>query len=420
MNQENNQVCYSKDESIHNERIFENTDIIKQLSNQLEYYFSPQNIANDTYMKSVMQMNSGYVPISILLNFANVKKIISRFYEGSEFSSLDLNRLLQTSALASSNLKIVVLDAQGKFLDNHVEPHSQLNDSSNILGIGSTLSSNSGSKLCPDTLKANSNIVILREVPEDATEEDVKNIFVDENGYGPNVESIKKEIGRCWFVHFSSDIDKPSLISLLLDLRNKTVCGAPVQARLKTHTSIARSTDPYRSYGRESVPRYNYYPNDADTKTDNKTAQVKTYNEKSYSRPKTKVGLDRGVGKNEKTVTKVPPPDLGEGQFPGLSSVKVSETKTQVQTVSGYASALLKVPPKIQKSPSNKSQNRRAEDDASKNKNDDAKSTTSVSSTDDSSASSKSEVVSKSNKPITTTPPAMAWGGRSFADIVKA
>jgi hypothetical protein len=42
-----------------------------------------------------------------------------------------------------------------------------------------------------------------------------------------------------------------------------------------------------------------------------------------------------------------------------------------------------------------------------------------MSSTDDSSVSSKSEVVSRSKTVVTTAPPKMAWGGRSFADIVK-
>lgn len=185
--------------SFHNEWVFENNDAINQLSNQLEYYFSPQNLTNDTYMKSVMQMNSGYVPISILANFSNVKKIVARFYEESEISSLDLNKLLQTSALSSSNLKVVVLDSQGKFLHNHSGSHyNRDSEPSNILGVGSTFSTNNDSKHSLDTTEPSSNIVILREVPEEATEEDVKNIFVDKNGDGPAIEKIMKEIERCW------------------------------------------------------------------------------------------------------------------------------------------------------------------------------------------------------------------------------
>lgn len=129
------------------------------------------------------------------------------------------------------------------------------------------------------------------------------------------------------------------------------ICNVPVQARLKTHSSIARSTNPYRSYRMDPMSRYNYHPNDAHLKTDSKITQVKKFGDKAYSRPKAKVGLDHGSEKKEKTVEKVPPPDLGETQFPGLSSFKVSESKAQVQTASGYASALLKIPPKTQKSP---------------------------------------------------------------------
>lgn len=198
MTQENDGDVCPLPGSIPNETHFESEELINQLSNQLEYYFSPQNLASDTYMKSVMQMNSGFIPISFLAKFSNVKKIITRFHEDTDFSSLDVNKLLQTSALASSNLKVVELDSHGTIVTNRMELHSKLNENSIILGIGSTFSENDGSKPATAVNESHTNLVILRDVPEEATEQDIKKIFVDENGHGPTIENIQKEIGRCW------------------------------------------------------------------------------------------------------------------------------------------------------------------------------------------------------------------------------
>jgi hypothetical protein len=52
--------------------------LLKQLAKQLIYYFSTQNLSKDVYLQTIMNLNSGHVPISILANFANVNKIIGR------------------------------------------------------------------------------------------------------------------------------------------------------------------------------------------------------------------------------------------------------------------------------------------------------------------------------------------------------
>jgi hypothetical protein len=48
------------------------------LARQLEYYFSPQNLLNDTYLQTLRELNDGCVPVSILANFSKVKLILSK------------------------------------------------------------------------------------------------------------------------------------------------------------------------------------------------------------------------------------------------------------------------------------------------------------------------------------------------------
>ena len=79
--------------------------------------------------------------------------------------------------------------------------------------------------------------------------------------------------------------------------------------------------------------------------------------------------MDHGVVKEKKIVEKVATPDLGEAQFTGLCSFKINGTKPHAQTASGYASALLKNPTKIENAPTKQSQNYRTNDFASKVRN---------------------------------------------------
>lgn len=52
--------------------------LLQKLEKQLIYYFSTNNLSKDVYLQTIMNLNSGHVPISILANFSNVNKIIGR------------------------------------------------------------------------------------------------------------------------------------------------------------------------------------------------------------------------------------------------------------------------------------------------------------------------------------------------------
>lgn len=66
-----------------------NEVVYRALARQLEYYFSSQNLAVDTYLQTLRELNDGCVPISIIANFSKVKSIASQLTP-------------QTSATASS------------------------------------------------------------------------------------------------------------------------------------------------------------------------------------------------------------------------------------------------------------------------------------------------------------------------------
>jgi len=56
--------------------------LLQALAPQLEYYFCPANLAGDTYLRTLMDLNSGYVPVAAVATFGNVQRIVARWDGG--------------------------------------------------------------------------------------------------------------------------------------------------------------------------------------------------------------------------------------------------------------------------------------------------------------------------------------------------
>ena len=74
------------------------------LASQLEYYFSAMNLRRDTYLHTIMGLNSGFVPTTVLATFANVSRIVAQHdMDGSLLSDeLDVPTLIRKAALENS------------------------------------------------------------------------------------------------------------------------------------------------------------------------------------------------------------------------------------------------------------------------------------------------------------------------------
>ena len=56
--------------------------LLQALTPQLEYYFSAANLSGDTYLRTLMDLNSGYVPVAAVATFGNVQRIVMRWDGG--------------------------------------------------------------------------------------------------------------------------------------------------------------------------------------------------------------------------------------------------------------------------------------------------------------------------------------------------
>ncbi|XP_014294676.1 la-related protein Larp4B isoform X2 [Halyomorpha halys] len=156
-------------------------DQLKQmLSSQLEYYFSRENLANDTYLLSQMD-NDQYVPIWTVANFNQVKKLTT-----------DIK--LITEVLRES-------------------PNVQVDDE--------------GQKVRPNHKRC---IVILREIPDSTPIEEVKGLF---SGKGcPKLISCEFAHNNSWYVTFENDEDAQKAYRFLRE-EVREFQGKPIMARIK-------------------------------------------------------------------------------------------------------------------------------------------------------------------------------------------
>ncbi|XP_050538415.1 la-related protein 4 isoform X2 [Daktulosphaira vitifoliae] len=154
---------------------------LKQLlSNQLEYYFSRENLANDAYLLSQMD-NDQYVPIWTVANFNQVKKLTK-----------DIK--LITEVLRES-------------------PNVQVDDE--------------GLKVRPNHKRC---IVILREIPQTTPIEEIKGLFNGESC--PKMISCEFAHNNSWYITFENDEDAQRAF-LYLREEVKEFQGRPIMARIK-------------------------------------------------------------------------------------------------------------------------------------------------------------------------------------------
>ena len=178
--------------------------LLDAVRKQVEYYFSKENLQSDAYLTSQMDA-SMTVPISVVMKFAKMK-------------ALTEDETILRKALETSNLTVI---------DDRIK--------ANIKAVGRST-------------------IILREIPSDATEEEVKEIF---NFDGcKTISSMRSDIGDTWFVMMDSEEDaKDTLIDL--KLKKRMFRGQAVKGRLKSET-VVRSFYPVQAA--PAMPPAGIYP----------------------------------------------------------------------------------------------------------------------------------------------------------------
>jgi len=93
--------------------------------------------------------------------------------------------------------------------------------------------------------------IILRDVPEDTTEDDIRCIFA--SGDNPEISELRREIGKCWFVTFDPSASQKKIMATMFYLRTKSIKNEPIKARLKVQSIIPSSGQTYHYGTRDDI-----------------------------------------------------------------------------------------------------------------------------------------------------------------------
>ncbi|GJJ71943.1 hypothetical protein EMPS_04300 [Entomortierella parvispora] len=172
---------------------------MNRLQGQLEWYFSPQNLATDAYLASKMDKDK-WVPIPIIAQFKKVKSMTDRMEDVVE-------------ALRRST--VVEVDSDGTMVR-------------------------------PILTNRPRTTLIIRELPDDTERQEIGAIF--EEAECPAKSITKEVIGNLWFVEFET---ADQALKMLYHTRGRYLRSVPIAARLKS-TILHTSRESYKP----SSPQY--------------------------------------------------------------------------------------------------------------------------------------------------------------------
>lgn len=173
-------------------------ELRRALQQQLEYYFSRENLSRDTYLISQMDSDQ-YVSIAIIANFDQIKRL--------------------------TNDKQLVVDVLRQ------SPTVQVDDS--------------GEKVRPVHKRC---VLILREMPESAVAKDIENLFSGENC--PKFVSCEFAHNQSWYVTFETDEDAQRAYRYIREeIKVFPTTGKPIMARIKAKPIVHSVSNNYNKNG---------------------------------------------------------------------------------------------------------------------------------------------------------------------------
>jgi hypothetical protein len=190
----------------------ESEALLRQLARQLEYYFSRINLSKDMYLQTLRDLNDGYVPVTILATFSKVQSLVS--YDS-------VNAVIQAATDYSESLEVVTIDIETRkrVIDTVDKDSTKTKKNETLLAVGPvqkepldieveatqpvtpfvspTRVVNVTSITPTSTDGVFHNTIILRDVPSDVTEDQVRALF---DFACPTIIDLHLDVASCWYV----------------------------------------------------------------------------------------------------------------------------------------------------------------------------------------------------------------------------
>jgi len=250
--------------------------LLSRIRTQVDFYFSPQNLAKDDFLRSMLQSydeHHGAVPVQAICNFPKIRELSASAWAGYHVPAAMAPpadpELLCRAAQYSRTVRVVgdphqqqtgywfipvaqeptaVAAANGyNSQDMHpamprvVPPtppdhHRRPSDSSSPSDLSSPLSSSVGSSQGVPVyplggMTMERTVVLLHELPDPAAESLIWQFFL----HKARPKSVVQDAGRTWHVTFGTELEAVAALDFLKD---KSVNGKPVHAGLKNANGV--------------------------------------------------------------------------------------------------------------------------------------------------------------------------------------
>jgi len=270
------------------------TELQEAIRNQIEFYFSPNNLPTDSFLLSNMDEDQ-FVPLTVIANFKKIK------------------------ALTSDQETIIEALLDSKYLELSTDK----------------------SKLRAKEEKRR-NRIILHTLPQETTEEDIKELFL--KGKCTPTE-INPDVNNCWFISFESAEEATTALEFI---REQKIQDKKIRARLKPEATLRMIYTTPTSFIPQTPVVYPPYPvywnNDFNYNFEGKEPYNRRSNPRKGNRKDNRKGYDgkkrQGMNRKKGRDTKKQPP-LGPSDFPPLPSATTSKNTGYSKDFTKYSHAEL-------------------------------------------------------------------------------
>lgn len=207
--------------------------LLQQLKAQVEFYFCPENLANDKFLQSQLNATEhlGAVPIQVICSFRKIRQIYNFATIGTHIPvdmTPPVNPYVLFLALHGSTVVSVSHDGMWIQPKTATLGEAKQDNTAATVETPTTLSSTASSPSTASSSDSNKdkNILLLREVPQDATEEVVLSAFGE---FAP--KSARPDGENSWSVVFETGDQATAASSASI-----TIAGETIQASLKNST----------------------------------------------------------------------------------------------------------------------------------------------------------------------------------------
>mmetsp|Transcript_234 Transcript_234/g.287 ORF Transcript_234/g.287 Transcript_234/m.287 type:complete len:755 (-) Transcript_234:342-2606(-) len=216
--------------------------LMARLRAQVEFYFSPQNLARDTYLRNLLSFYGGHaVPLSVIANFPKVRDLCSSAM-GIPTNEVPADPALLMRSLEGSNVVYVTPDAQWITPKQPLPPLDPASSKrplpGNFRSQSVTIPANTAAATSPAaTATATPTKPISDNVDEKtiiveklSSEVPVENIMAALTFGNVVPKSARSEAGNKWSVVFAS---VPDARAAIVASKENLIEGNPIDARIK-------------------------------------------------------------------------------------------------------------------------------------------------------------------------------------------